>query len=169
MSKSHLTTARLHLEMAQDQDLPFAINLLSNPQVRQYLGGPTPKASAQPAAKALLTPAKGEIIWTARLKTDPSLPIGLLSLTHHKGGQDIEMSYQFSPKYWRQGFASEACCAALNHGFTDLALPRIIAETQTANTASVRLLTHLGFTETHRLTRFGAAQILFEIRAQTAP
>ncbi len=88
-------------------------------------------------------------------------PIGLIELGLHKDGQDHEISYQFAPAYWGKGYAREAAHNVIGHAFEDAGLTRIIAETQSANAASCRLLQQLGMSEVVRLHRFGAEQIIF--------
>ncbi|MEQ4724892.1 GNAT family protein [Nonomuraea sp. B19D2] len=47
-------------------------------------------------------------------------------------------------RYWRQGLASEGARELIRHGFEDLRLPRIFAETMAVNTASRATMTALG-------------------------
>jgi ribosomal-protein-alanine N-acetyltransferase len=50
----------------------------------------------------------------------------------------------------------------------DLALPRVLAETQAANHRSRRLLERLGMTATRTAVRFGARQIIYELMQPAA-
>ena len=87
--------------------------------------------------------------------------IGLMVLNPHKDGADYEVSYIFSHSSWGQGFATEATAQIVDHALNDLGLKRVIAETQSANAASCRMLAKLGFSEEARLERFGAEQVIF--------
>ncbi|WP_369076619.1 GNAT family N-acetyltransferase, partial [Rhizobium sp.] len=77
----------------------------------------------------------------------PLHPIGIVSISVHKDGEDSELSYEFHPDAWGHGYATEATRRALDFALNDLAFERLIAETQTANSASCRLLERLGMKE----------------------
>ncbi|MBF9151643.1 GNAT family N-acetyltransferase [Novosphingobium jiangmenense] len=64
-----------------------------------------------------------------------------------------DLGYMFDPTVWGQGFAREAVGAVVARGFTVHHLPRIQADVDPRNKASIRLLERLGFTETHRAAR----------------
>ena len=149
------TSGRVWLDPRPDRIL--VADLLTDPRVRRYLGGPVPPGRLAAAIDANLLCQEDERVWCVRRK-GPQTPIGLVAITRHKDGADHELSFQFRPEVWGHGLALAACRAAL-----DDALPRhgrIIAETQTANAAARRLLERLGFAEIARLTRFGHPQVI---------
>jgi RimJ/RimL family protein N-acetyltransferase len=47
-------------------------------------------------------------------------------------------------RYWRRGLASEGARELIRHGFEDLGLARIYAETMTINTASRATMASIG-------------------------
>jgi ribosomal-protein-alanine N-acetyltransferase len=51
----------------------------------------------------------------------------------------------------------------LGRAFGELALPRVVAETQSANLRCIALLKRLGMKREQTLQRFGATQSLFAI------
>jgi RimJ/RimL family protein N-acetyltransferase len=55
------------------------------------------------------------------------------------------LGYTLAQAYWHQGYASEAVCAVISYLFTELDLHRIIADCDSENLASVKLLERLGF------------------------
>jgi len=59
---------------------------------------------------------------------------------------EAALGYYIAPKYWRQGFATEAGTAFIHFGFDQLALERIVATVEKGNDASVHVLQKLGFT-----------------------
>jgi RimJ/RimL family protein N-acetyltransferase len=61
-----------------------------------------------------------------------------------------EVGFILHPAHWGQGMAYEAMTALLGHLFDTRALPRLTAEADPRNIASLRVLSRLGFTETHR-------------------
>ncbi|WP_415922202.1 GNAT family N-acetyltransferase [Tateyamaria sp. SN6-1] len=149
-----LATQRLVLRPAAWADVPFLVRLTGDPSVRAYLGGVQPFR-----ARVLQALRTGTGFWI--VCTVPGAQrIGLMSLTPHKDGLDTELSYQMVPAQWGQGFATEAAQALVQYGLADLGLPRIIAETQSANARSWGMLQRVGFVELRRLHRFGAEQII---------
>jgi RimJ/RimL family protein N-acetyltransferase len=55
-----------------------------------------------------------------------------------------ELGYRLLRRYWRQGLASEGARELLRHGFEDLHLHRIFAETMAVNEASRATMTAIG-------------------------
>ncbi len=155
-----LTTHRLHLRQMRLRDGLFFFRLIGNNQVRRYLGGPVPLGKRPGRLRDHLRGWREAAAWLVTTRSAP-MSLGLVSLTPHKDGTDYELSYQFHPNSWGQGFAKEACARLLSHAADDLGLLRVIAETQTANTASCHLLQALGMVESRRLERFGAEQAIY--------
>ncbi|MCH5317933.1 MAG: GNAT family N-acetyltransferase [Eubacterium sp.] len=59
-------------------------------------------------------------------------------------GDDIyEMGWIFNKKYWRQGYAYEACSELMAYGFREMNVHKVVAETIDAE-KSVRLMEKLG-------------------------
>jgi [ribosomal protein S5]-alanine N-acetyltransferase len=58
------------------------------------------------------------------------------------------LAYELGSAVWRQGFASEACAAVLQVLAADFGVQRVVAEVDTLNAPSIRLLERLGFTRT---------------------
>jgi RimJ/RimL family protein N-acetyltransferase len=59
------------------------------------------------------------------------------------GGQ-AELGYRLLSRYWRQGLASEGARELIRHGFDDLGLSRIFAETMAVNVASRATMAAVG-------------------------
>lgn len=133
-----------------DEDAVFLRQLYCDAQVRRYLGGPS-------GCLDLLAQAR-RVIWY-RVICAAGEPAGSVALSHHCDG-GIEVSYQLLPEYWGQGVARLAVSQALIHGFHTLRLSQVLAETQSRNAPSLRLLARLGFTELRRVQRFGAQQVI---------
>lgn len=64
-----------------------------------------------------------------------------------------EIGYVLAREAWGRGFAGEALAAIIAHLFATTALPRLTADVDPRNEASLRLLARLGFAETHRAAR----------------
>jgi [ribosomal protein S5]-alanine N-acetyltransferase len=158
--KDTLETERLVLAKTSWRDAFFVFRLIGNETVRQHLGGPVPLRRRPLILRSYLDVGPNEIIWTVRIRTT-ARPIGLISVTKHKDGQESELSFQFHPYAWGQGYAFEAASATLRFVREDLGLQRLIAETQVANVASCRLLERLGMSEQQRLRRYGKEQAIY--------
>jgi ribosomal-protein-alanine N-acetyltransferase len=57
---------------------------------------------------------------------------------------EIEVGYLFAADCWGKAYATEAARAALDYGFTELDLDRIVAITRPENLASQRVLEKIG-------------------------
>jgi ribosomal-protein-alanine N-acetyltransferase len=156
----HLDTERLYLRWLLPTDIAFIRELITHEEIRRFLGGPIPSARHEAALSGYFTVEEGEMVWLAETK-DSLQPLGLISISHHADGFDDELSYQFHPDAWGFGYATEAAGRVLEYALKDLQLDRLIAETQSANSASRRLLERIGMREMKRLHRFGAEQIVY--------
>ncbi|KZM51673.1 hypothetical protein OA90_04480 [Labrenzia sp. OB1] len=153
-------TERLSLRSLRWRDFGFFYALMRNRRVRQYLGGPVIWSQRIPRFIRYRAAPNDVGVWVVSL-VERSQPIGIVELGPHKDGKDYEISYQFHPTFWGQGLAREAIQAVVKSALNETGLVRIIAETQSANSASCRLLSELGMLEVERIQRFGAEQIIF--------
>lgn len=153
-----LLTQRLTLRPLSLKDFWFFFRLVGNTETRRYLGGPVPLKYRPGKFINYKNSKPPHLVWiVVHART-----IGLIELSPHKDGQDLELSYQFIPSHWKKGFAQEAACEVVRYAFQTLNTHKIIAETQSANETSCKLLNRLGMTEAQRIERFGAEQIIFE-------
>jgi [ribosomal protein S5]-alanine N-acetyltransferase len=158
-----LETERLHLRGLSSTDRRFIHALISDEDVRRFLGGPVPAERRDGVVSGYFITDVREAVWLAETK-ETSLPVGLVFISNHKDGMDSELSYQFTRDVWGMGYAIEATRRVLDYALNDLGLVRLIAETQSANKPSCRLLDRLGMTELGRVMRFGAEQIIYASR-----
>jgi [ribosomal protein S5]-alanine N-acetyltransferase len=73
------------------------------------------------------------------------LATGRLRLRPVENG-DVELLYSLSPARWGQGLITEAATAILEYAFKTPSLPRVVAEVDEGNAASVRTALRLGMT-----------------------
>jgi ribosomal-protein-alanine N-acetyltransferase len=78
--------------------------------------------------------------------------IGLLAINRRDDaeGQVHNLGYVFHPGYYGQGYATEACRAAMAYLFDELAVDGILTGTHPDNGPSVRLLERLGLKQVAR-------------------
>ncbi|MEW6436312.1 MAG: GNAT family N-acetyltransferase [Pseudomonadota bacterium] len=161
-AKQNFDTARLRLRGLLPSDRSFIADLISDENARRYLGGPVPMAQREAYISRYFSGdiEKGQMVWLVEAK-ETHLPLGMIFVSKHKDGGDFELSYQFRPAAWGFGYAAEAAKRILDYALNDMQLTRLIAETQSINVASCRLLERLGMKELRRVQRFGAEQIIY--------
>ncbi|HLG68841.1 MAG TPA: GNAT family N-acetyltransferase [Chloroflexota bacterium] len=71
--------------------------------------------------------------------------LGHCGLEYLEDTPEVELCYYLARSAWGRGFATEAARAALDFGFTQLGLKRIVAVVRPENSASQRVLAKLGF------------------------
>lgn len=98
--------------------------------------------------------------WTVRNKLSTEF-IGQISIAPHHDGDATELSYEFLSTHWGNGYAREALQAFIDYIFTKRKLELLLAETQSANSASRALLKYLNFKEYTRVIRFNHQQIIY--------
>ena len=147
------------ISLDDKQDL---FSMCDDIDVWKYLGGTNTanfhRTNIENLEKHLPDPNR----WTIRNKSDNTF-LGYLSLGTHHDGEDTELSYMLLSKYWGNGYASEVAREAIQYVFKLRGLKRLVAETQSANLASCKLLEKLGFYKLKELTRFNAEQTLYAI------
>jgi ribosomal-protein-alanine N-acetyltransferase len=83
--------------------------------------------------------------WTVRERGREELG-GFVALQGGEG--DPSLMYGLAPELWGRGYVTEAARAVLDHAFESLELPRVVADVDRPNTASVRVLEKLGMART---------------------
>jgi RimJ/RimL family protein N-acetyltransferase len=81
--------------------------------------------------------------WDIRLRNEKTY-VGVLQATIYSDATAY-LAYILFPPFWKQGYASEGCRRILELLFTDYRVRIVIAEIDTRNTASMKLVEHLGF------------------------
>lgn len=147
-----LLTERLELVPLSDRHLEHEIELDSDPEVMRYLGDGKPRSRAQVEeahrsriAVAALVPGLGfwagfidrEFVGWWILEPPARADQGPVQ------GQ-AELGYRLLRRHWRRGLASEGARELIRHGFEDLGLDRIFAETMAVNAASRATMASVG-------------------------
>jgi RimJ/RimL family protein N-acetyltransferase len=143
-------TPRLTLRQFVPDDAKSLAWIYSDPDVMRYI----PPGDAWDQAKIdrfvaicqerYVTPGFG--MWAAELRDVPAKIVGHCGLKHLATTQDVEIAWIFGKEYWNRGLGTEAARAVLEHGFGELALPRIVAVAESPNGASLRIMQKLGMT-----------------------
>lgn len=150
MAQATLHTARIQLVPLSDDHLEHEVELDADPEVMRYLGRTRSRqevVGVHPQRLAAGTRVAGLGFWTGFV--DGAF-VGWWILEPpqrvDQGPVDgqAELGYRLLRRYWRQGLASEGASELIRHGFEDLALNRIFAETMTVNEASRATMASVG-------------------------
>lgn len=156
----NLSTARCILTRLHQIDYEDVKKLYVNEKVRKYLGGTQDEVIIKESFFRVMKLIKGSYYWVVREKQTNEF-LGLFSLDTHHDGISKEVSYQLLPQWWGAGYAMEILKAIIDYAFNTLQLTEVIAETQTANEASCRLLERVGMKYKQSLHRFGKEQAIY--------
>lgn len=158
-----METSRCRLIKLNEIDFEDVKKIYINEEVRKYLGGAIAEEhTSNKFLDVLERSEKDSKTWVVKLKSNNDF-IGLASLDNHVDGSDIEVSYEFMPNSWGFGYATEVIRQIITYAFSELSLMRLIAETQTANLSSCRLLVRNGMKLEKTVLRYGAEQAIYGI------
>lgn len=145
---AELRTERLLLRPARADDLDALHAIMRQPRAMAYWSTPPHDTLEQTAdfldGMMTIPPGEGEdfaIEHEGRL-------IGKAGLYRFP-----DVGYLLDPACWGRGLMREALTAVIARAFAVHALPRIQADVDPRNAASLALLARLGFRETHRQAR----------------
>jgi RimJ/RimL family protein N-acetyltransferase len=149
MGQAKLETSRLQLVPLAEEHLEFEVELDSDPEVMRYLA---PRASSRATTEqahrnrlALAQRAPGMGLWAGFTTADEFVGFWLLRPREHTPIEgEAELGYRLLRRFWRQGLASEGARELVRHGFEDLGLSRIFAETMAVNLASRATMRSVG-------------------------
>lgn len=154
-----LTTSRLTLRPVEQQDVPDAARLWTDPEVRRHLGGPV----TEDVVRARSEQCAGAPGLFSVVRTADGAVLGLAVAEPDARDGRTEVSYQLLPAHWGHGYAREAVAAVVawaREGVRSSA-PGVVAVTQRVNLRSTRLLEALGARETDTFVEWGEPQVLY--------
>jgi RimJ/RimL family protein N-acetyltransferase len=146
------TTARLSLDWLTPEDADFIVKLLNDPQWLTFIGDKAVRTREDAFTYLNTGPLDmydrlGYGLYRVSLRAnDPQAdePIGLCGLVRRDGLDGPDLGFAFLPAGRGRGYALEAAQAVVDHSFSTLALPRILAITLAHNQRSCKLLERLG-------------------------
>lgn len=146
-----IETARLLVRPWQDSDrAPFAA-MCADPEVMAHLGPLWTEAQTNEAVdrQMALQAEQGHCFWALEERATGDF-LGFCGLKIMPDGcgldGDIEAGWRLKRTAWGKGYAHESARAALDWGFANLTIPRIVAMTVLANSRSWGLMERLGMT-----------------------
>jgi len=151
MSQATLRTSRLELVPLSPDHLPFLVDLNSDPVVHRFLHhrGLTADETAERMHRAIAKAAEVDGLgqW---IGSSDGEPIGLWMLQPPHGPSqpsvpgEADLGYRLPQRHWRRGYASEGARELVRHGFEDLGLTRIFAQTMAVNQPSRATMASVG-------------------------
>jgi len=156
LSAVAIESGRLVLRKARDTDREGVVEVLTDPEVRAYLGGPRRREDVersldQAGTVGTTAAAAGSYAIADKQATGPPGFLGLSRrpadrpghVTGEGGG--LELSYVLRRDAWGAGLAFEAAAAALRTATAELPDQPVLIVIQTANRRARRLSDRLGF------------------------
>jgi RimJ/RimL family protein N-acetyltransferase len=146
-----LTSSRLLLRGWRESDrAPFAA-LSDDAEVMRYMPSPPTRMESDELIDSFQAHAArhGFCPWALEQRESGEL-IGFAGLNvlsfPARFTPTVEVSWRLGRSAWGHGYATEAARAALAHGFGELALPEVVAQTTVANVRSRAVMQRLGMT-----------------------
>jgi [ribosomal protein S5]-alanine N-acetyltransferase len=165
MSAPILRTARCELRPVSTADATGLHALWITPGVRRFLWDdeiiPAQRATEAVATSAELFDRHRFGLWAVRLKGARAIQ-GFAGIWPFRDPPEFELLFGVAEPLWGRGLAVEAAGAVMVYCAAVLEMTRICASTDAGNTASIRVLDKLGFTEVRRAIAGGLDTIFFE-------
>ncbi|MCV6577036.1 MAG: GNAT family N-acetyltransferase [Cohaesibacter sp.] len=144
------TTDRLILRQIEESDADFLLALMNEPAYHAMIGDRGLRApdDARLYCRDILRTSyqkHGFGLYLVCLKDGDRTPVGFCGLLKRDWLEDVDIGYAIQSRYWRRGYAFEACQMVLSHAVDDLKLKNVMAITSIENEASMSLLLKLGF------------------------
>jgi len=143
-------TERLHLEPLRGAHAAELFELLSDERLYRYIPHDPPGtlAALTERYERLETrhSASGDeswLNWAVRSKSDGRC-MGRVEVTIRPDAGAL-LAYEIGPEFWRRGIATEACRRVIRALFEEGGVTEVMAEVDTRNLPSIRLLERLGF------------------------
>ena len=140
-----LETERLYFREFTLDDATLLYEMHQDAKITKYTGDPIPWDSIERTKSILQNTILPQYIhkigrWAMHLKSDDSF-IGWCGLKNVEG--EIDLGYRLIPKFWGQGYATEAAKAVLEYGVKK-EVGNIIGRASVHNIASINVLKKIG-------------------------
>jgi [ribosomal protein S5]-alanine N-acetyltransferase len=163
-----LITPRLTIRPLTPADGADMFAVFAAPAVMRYWNSAPPASVAEAgewaAYLADMQRRLGYAQWRVSERGSGRL-VGIAGLQPLDGGPDVELTYALEPSSWGAGYATEAGAAALDYGFDQAGLERVVGIAQPENIASVRVLEKLGMRALGEAEYWGKRWAKYEVAA----
>lgn len=143
-----IQTGRLRLRGWRESDLDPLVRMMANPEVARFIGGVQPRSSVWRSMAMFvgLWALHGYGFWAVERSSD-GVFLGRVGLWHPESWPGIELAWSLDRPYWGNGYATEAAKAALDYGFLNLPVPKLVSLIDPENVPSQRVASRLGETK----------------------
>jgi RimJ/RimL family protein N-acetyltransferase len=159
-----IETDRLLIREIVPEDVDAFQELVDHPNFNYYYfdgSRETTQAFVNEAIEARKAPLRGELRKSFMMAVEnrhTGTLIGHVTVDLlDKAPEDYDLAYFIHPYHWGVGYATEAARGFLKALFDTVAPPRVVATAHPDNTASRKLLKHVGFRETGEVTKIESA------------
>ena len=157
-----LETERLILRQFSEEDAAFILELVNEPSFIQNIGDRGVRKLADAMAYIRNGPVasyakNGFGLYLVTLK-ETNESIGMCGLIKRDSLDDVDIGYAFLPRFWSRGYAVESALAVKEYVKDVIGLKRMVAVTDPANEASIRVLEKIGLSY-ERMVRLSADDI----------
>ena len=151
----YLQTERMKFRKIGDDDRLNIFDLDSDPEVMRFLtnGQPSKMSDVQTALEKtaqLFKKHKGRFGFWASIEKSTGEFMGWVHFRLGKIDPDntsrIELGYRFKKNFWGKGYATEGARAFVDHGFNQLQVVEVFAQTMKRNIASQNVMKKIGMT-----------------------
>ncbi|MEP0545656.1 MAG: GNAT family N-acetyltransferase [Rhodothermales bacterium] len=144
-----IETERLVLRHQTEDDAPFVLGLMNDPDWLRHIGDRGVRTVADARAyirdgAVAMYAQHGIGLYLVEAKRR-RVPVGVCGLLRRATFDDVDLGFALAPEHRGRGYAREAAAATVAYGRDVLGLDRIAAIVSPGNAASVRLLEGLGF------------------------
>jgi len=163
-----LESDRIVLRPRTEADVEAYVAMDSDPEVRRYLP-PDFRDQFDAEAYRRILPSRMAVDfddglghWSLWLKKDPAVFLGTTLLIPVEGrGPEIEIGWRLPRRFWRQGFASEAARAVLQHAPDVIGARDLVALIHPDNAGSIGVARKIGFVPAGRREAYGTCFDLY--------
>jgi RimJ/RimL family protein N-acetyltransferase len=160
-----LETGRLRLRPLRATDIDDYAALYSDRAVLRYLGGgPEPwdrgRAWRHLAFVMGHWQLRGAGMWAVEHKERGAF-LGMTGFAAPDGWPGFELAWTLAPRWWGNGYATEAAGEALAHAFSTLRMERVISLIHPENRASIRVAERIGERPRGRMDHLGREMLCY--------
>lgn len=155
MTQDPLPMKRTKLRPIGEHDRPLVRRRCANPSVMRFFQSPLDETASDALLAKILDHQTryGFSHWAVEDRASSTF-MGFVGLAHVAFSAPftpcVEIGWRFLPDFWGCGLAYEAAHSVLQHGFSVLNLPEIVAFTAEINLPSQRVMQRLGMTHNRR-------------------
>jgi RimJ/RimL family protein N-acetyltransferase len=159
-----LETTRLRLQPCRIEDVELTHALWTNHRIRRFLFGE--RVISQDEARSFVEASVANFeeygygLWLVFAREADQL-VGFAGFLRSEG-ETPNLLYGIHPDFWGEGYATEAASVVLNYALKKLALPKVKADVDEPNLASVHVLEKLGMKRVNRAVVEGRPLLYFE-------